>query len=364
MGAEKGESTMKAATIRSILGAAALLFAVDSTAAQVIPDFVDVPYATLHSRNGLDIYLPDIGAGPFPVVVWIHGGAWQEGNKGSAAPYAAQLLPQGIAVVGINYRLAQDAIFPAQIHDCKAAIRWLRANAATYNLDPSRIGAWGSSAGGHLVALVGTSGNVPEAEGTVGGNLSFSSRVQAAADYFGPTDLLNINLDVTTPPGSTLNHDAPNSPESRLIGFDQAGEGIAVLRANQTNPNPPYPAKIALITLANPITHVTADDPVFYIAHGMDDTVVPRAQSTKLANALAAIGVPRTFDLVTGTGHAMPASEDALIVDFFVRQFLSGPQNVPTMGEWGVAVMVLLLTTAGSVMLRGRAILTSSGHLP
>ena len=323
--------------------------------AQATPNFVDIPYALQHARQVLDIYLPTTGSGPCPVVIWIHGGAWQEGNKGSAAPHAAQLLPVGIAVVGINYRLAQHAIFPAQIHDCKGAIRWLRANAATYNLDPNRFGVWGSSAGGHLDALLGTSGDVAAVEGSVGGNLTFSSRVQAVADYYGPTDLLNANLDVTTPPGSTLNHDAVNSPESRLIGFDQAGQGIGVLRANQTNPDPPYPAKMALITLANPLTHVTPDDPDFYIAHGMDDTVVPRMQSTKLANALAAASVPHTYDIVSGTGHAMPVSEDALIVDFFVQQLILGPQNVPTLDGWGVVVMVLIMATAGSVVLIQRA---------
>jgi len=318
---------------------------------QSTPDFVDLPYAFQHARQVLDIYLPPAGAGPFPVVVWIHGGAWQEGNKGSAAHYADLLLPEGIAVVGINYRLAQHAIFPAQIHDCKGAVRWLRANAATYNLDPNRIGAWGSSAGGHLVALLGTSGGVSAAEGTVGGNVTFSSRVQAVADYFGPTDLLNINLDVATPPGSSLNHDAPNSPESRLIGFDQAGEGIGVLRANQTNPNPPFPAKLALIALANSITHVTADDPAFYLAHGTDDTVVPKMQSTKLANALAAAGVPPMYDMVTGAGHAMPASEDALIVDFFVQQFILSPQVVPATDHWGVGITGLTIAAMGTLIL-------------
>jgi len=329
-----------------------VLFAQAALFAQVTPDFVDVPYSTLHARNKLDIYLPDNAPTPYPIIVWIHGGGWAGGDKSSAAGRAAQLTPLGFAVVGINYRLSGDAIFPAQIHDCKGAVRWLRANAAVYNFDPDRIGAWGSSAGGHLVALLGTSGGVAALEGTVGGNLSFSSYVQAVADYFGPTDLLNMNLDVTTPPGSTIDHDAPTSPESRLIGFDGPGEGVGVLRANQDNPNPPFPEKLALIRLANPIIPVSLDDPPFYIAHGTADTSVPIAQSTKLAAALQNAGVAHTYNQVSGAGHGMPPSVDALVVAFFVEQFLNGPPSVPAIGEWGVIVLFGAMIVCGSLVVR------------
>ena len=117
------------------------------------------------------------------------------------------LVAKGYAVASINYRLSQHAVFPAQIEDCKAAIRWLRANAAKYHLDPDHIGVWGASAGGHLVALLGTTGGVKELEGN-GGNLDQSSRVQCVVDWFGPTDL-------TTMGGE---HDKPDSPVARLIG--------------------------------------------------------------------------------------------------------------------------------------------------
>src|SRR5262249_35630047 len=154
-------------------------------------------YATVGGRDLLlDLYLPSAGPGPFPVVVWIHGGAWLTGSR-FPAPNAAQLTSLGFAVASVDYRLtsqagqwgAEPVIFPAQIHDVKGAVRWLRANAATYNLDPARFGCWGSSAGGHLAALLATSGDVPALEGTVGGNAGFSSAVQACADFFGPTDL-------------------------------------------------------------------------------------------------------------------------------------------------------------------------------
>jgi len=322
--------------------------------AQVVPDFVDVPYAALHERNKLDIYLPDTGESPYPVVVWIHGGAWLGGDKSSAAGRAALLLPHGFAVVGINYRLSQHAIFPAQIHDCKGAIRWLRANAATYDLDPNRVGVWGSSAGGHLVSLLGTSGGVAAAEGNVGGNLGFFSRVQAVADYFGPTDLLHMQLDVTDPPGSSLNHDAPTSPESRLIGFDDPGEGIGVLRANQGNPNPPFPEKMALIILADPIVHATPDDPPFYISHGTMDATVPMGQSTKLAAALLADGVPHTYNQVAGAGHGMPPSVDAVAVQFF-RDHLTGPA-APAVSAKGMILVGLAVACAGAAVFRRRCL--------
>src|SRR5205823_8686811 len=117
-------------------------------------------------RNVLDLYRPPKAEGPVPLVIWVHGGGWQNGDK-SRTP-ALDLLARGYAVASINYRLSQHAPFPAQIHDCKAAVRFLRAHAAEYRLDPDRVGAWGMSAGGHLVALLGTSDGVKELEGDLG----------------------------------------------------------------------------------------------------------------------------------------------------------------------------------------------------
>ena len=145
----------------------------------------DVEYARVDGKPLLlDLYLPAKAAQPMPVIVWIHGGAWRAGSKERcpAIPMAAQ----GYAVASINYRLTNVATFPAQIYDCKAAIRWMRAHAKEYGFDPDRIGVWGGSAGGHLVSLLGTSGGVKELEGDVGGNLNFSSRVQAVAVFCGP----------------------------------------------------------------------------------------------------------------------------------------------------------------------------------
>src|SRR5882724_12604171 len=146
----------------------------------------DVEYARVGNRPLLlDLYLRDASTEPAPVVVWIHGGGWSAGDKFPTP--AARLVAAGYAVASIEYRLTGEAKFPAQIHDCKAAIRWLRASARKYNLDAAHIGVWGHSSGGHLVSLLGTSGDVKELEGAEG-NTDQSSRVQAVCDFCGPSD--------------------------------------------------------------------------------------------------------------------------------------------------------------------------------
>jgi acetyl esterase/lipase len=152
--------------------------------------FKDLAYVEPgHERQRLDLYLPPAGDRPTPVIVWVHGGGWAGGSK--ARTPASRMVQAGFAVAAINYRLSQHAIFPAQIHDCKAAIRWLRAHAAEYRLDPKHIGVWGSSAGGHLVALMGTSNGVADLEGQLG-HPEQSSDIQAVVDWFGPTDFLTV----------------------------------------------------------------------------------------------------------------------------------------------------------------------------
>jgi len=234
-----------------------------------------------HERNKLDLYLPKDantaapGSGARPLIVWVHGGAWLGGSKDR--PEARRLVAEGYAVASINYRLSQHATFPAQIQDCKAAIRWLRANAGKYGYDPNRIGVWGPSAGGHLVALLGTAGDVNEFD--VGPNPGVSSRVQAVCDFFGPTDFLRMS---SFP--SSMNHDAPDAPEARLIGGAVQESKDKVRRAN-------------------PITYVTKDDPPFLIVHGDKDPIVPHNQSQLLYDALKTAGVEATFYTVKGGSH-------------------------------------------------------------
>ncbi len=223
----------------------------DLSKVNVLRDLAYVPGG--HERQKLDLYLPTEADpnGPRPLLVWVHGGAWLGGSKNPCP--AARFAKEGYAVASVNYRLSQHALFPAQIQDCKAAIRWLRANAGSYGYDPNRIGVWGASAGGHLVALLGTAGDVNEFD--VGPNQSVPSRVQAVCDFFGPTDFTKMS-------GfwSTMKHDAPDAPESKLIG-------------GPIQENPPKAQK------ANPITYVTKDDPPFLIVHGDKDPLVPHNQS-------------------------------------------------------------------------------------
>lgn len=314
------------------LALAALLsipLALPAVAQPVTPAFNDVSLGIVPTDDGgtyelhTDIYWATAGAGPRPIVLWIHGGGWQSGTYQQFALAARPLLQRGIHVATTDYRLSGQAIFPAQIHDVKGLVRHLRANADAYNIDPDRIGAWGTSAGGHLTALLATSGGSVELEGASGGNSTFSSRIQAAVDFFGPTDLFQMNLDVTDPPGSGIDHDAPNSPESRLVGFDGAGEGIGVLRDNINNPAPPFPEKVALVMLVNTDAHASADDPPLFIGHGLDDRSVPYHQSVRLFEALAPLGVDVTLRPVAGAGHgALGSATEEAAREFLVRRLL------------------------------------------
>jgi len=268
---------------------------------RVLRDLEYVPGG--HERNKLDLYLPkkanrkDLTTDKLPLIIWVHGGAWLAGNKNNCP--ALRFLRKGYAVASINYRLSQHAIFPAQIEDCKAAVRWLRANSNQYGLDPKRIGVWGSSAGGHLVALLGTTGDVKEFD--KGRNLKVSSRVQAVCDYFGPTDFTKIS---NFP--SSIRHDAPDSPESKLIGGPVQQNKEACQRAN-------------------PITYVTKDDPPFLIVHGDKDLTVPHNQSRLLYDALKKAGVQVKFHTVKGAGHGRFKSPEVnKMVDNFFDKHLKG----------------------------------------
>jgi acetyl esterase/lipase len=330
--------SMKLCGVAGLTLPPALAFVVVSLCSQQsnaqTPTVNDLAYATVTNDNGsqttlrLDLWKSTNTTKRSPLLIWIHGGAWLGGTYNGPPQGLPQLLQAGFAVASVQYRFSTAAIFPAQIHDVKGAVRFLRAHADEYNLDPTRFAAWGSSSGGHLAALLATSGDVAEAEGTVGGNFELSSRIQAAVDYFGPTDLLQMNLDVTTPPGSIINHDAPNSPESQLIGFDGAGQGMGVLRNNLANPNAPFPEKVALARLANPIEHVTAGDPPIFIAHGTQDTLVPMKQSERLATALDAADIENMMHVVTGAGHgfgAQSATVDPEAIAFLTQQLARLP---------------------------------------
>jgi acetyl esterase/lipase len=225
-----------------------------------------------HERQKLDLYLPEKKPdAPLPLIVWVHGGGWQGGNKDN--PPGLWLVKKGYALASINYRLSQHAKFPAQIHDCKTAIGWLRANAKKYDLDPQHVGAWGASAGGHLVALLGTTGNGKDLE-AAGPGAKYPSRVQAVVDLFGPTDLLVL----------AGKRGGAESPIGKLLG------GPASEHAEEAKQ-------------ANPITYVSKNSAPFLILHGDKDTLVPLSQSQLLVDALKKAGVEVRLITLEGAGH-------------------------------------------------------------
>lgn len=243
----------------------------------------DVQYVAGGDKaQSLDLYLPDKSEKPLPLVVWIHGGGFSAGDK-SPCP-AVWLVAHGYVVASLNYRLSGQAIFPAQIQDCQAAFRWLRANRKKYNIDPDHIGAWGASAGGHLVALLGTDGG-KKTFSPVGGNEDQSDRVQAVCDFFGPTDF--VRMDEQAIAGAPLRHNAPGSPEARLIG--------GPVQDNKDKSD-----------AASPIHYVSRDNPPFLIMHGTADPLVPVGQSDLLAEALKNAGVAVLLQKLPGSGHGGP----------------------------------------------------------
>jgi len=266
-----------------------------------IKAYYDLPYVDNgHYRQKLDIYLPNTAkAGDkLPLVIWIHGGGWRKGNKMSVARQLF-LLENGFALASINYRLSHNAQFPAQIHDCKAAIRYLKKHASEYGIDENRIGVWGASAGGHLVALVGTSGDVPKLEGDLG-ETGVSSKVNAVCDFYGPTDFSKLT---DRPPNPNLNTTDPRMQTiPRLLG------GLIT-------------EKKQLARLASPVTHVTKNDPPFLIMHGDKDPLVPLQQSILFHEKLQQTGVASELIIVPDAGHGFfkDFGYEAPITDFFKR---------------------------------------------
>ena len=258
-----------------------------TTFASVAPTHADLAYATLSSAQKLDLYLPTTGSGPFPLVIMVHGGGFMFGDKadGGGLTGVDALLAAGYAVASINYRLSGEAQYPAQIHDAKAAVRFLRANAAEYNLNPDKFGAWGASAGGNLVSLLGTTCGVAELEGTELGYADQSSCVQAVVDWFGPIDFLKMQEQLTAA-GCSASTDEASSPESRLMGA----------------PIQTIPEKVAL---TNPMNYITPDDAPFFIENGSADCNIPPIQNKNLAEALSAvIGADKvTYVSLEGAGH-------------------------------------------------------------
>lgn len=242
-----------------------------------------------HVRQRLDLHLP-AGGSQWPLVVWIHGGAWRVGDKKNIS-IPSRLLERGFALASVNYRLSQHATFPAQLEDAKAAIRWLRANATRYGYNAERIGVWGPSAGGHLVALLGVTGRTKKFD--QGAHLEQSSAVQTVVDYFGPTDFLKMDEQA----GPDSQHNSPKSPESALVGG-------------------PITERRDVVAQANPLTYVDAPRlPPFLIVHGDADKTVPAGQSILLHEKLQAVKAESELIILKGSGHGGPAFESAEMID-------------------------------------------------
>jgi acetyl esterase/lipase len=269
----------------------------------------NIPYVENGHRNQvLDLYLPDQPSDkPLPLMIWVHGGAWMAGSQ--ANPPVLYLVNKGFAIASIQHRFSSHAIWLAQSYDCKAAIRFLRANAAKYNFDPNHFGVGGDSSGGHLAAFVGTSGDVSEMEGDLG-NTNISSRVQAVVDWFGPTDFTLMAQQ--SGPGSIIQHDSPTSPESLLLGG-------------------PVQERLELANTANPLTYIDENDPPFLIMHGDNDQLVPLGQSVILAKVLIDAGVEEvTMKTIHGAGHEGPefrSAESQRLIEEFLSRKLKVAEN-------------------------------------
>jgi len=268
----------------------------------------DIEYAKAGDVSlKLDVIKPKVASDTKrPCIVWIHGGGWQNGNKSGGAGRLAALVATGDYVgVSIGYRLTDVASFPAQIHDCKAAIRYVRANADKLGIDPNKIGVWGSSAGGHLVSLLGTSGDVKEVEGELG-TTGVSSRVSCVVDFCGPSDFLAFGLDAPR-----MNQ--PGQPVYKLLGG-------------------PAKEKADLAKQASPVTFVTKDDPPFLIMHGTNDNTVPINQAERLYKAEKEAGIDTTFVKIEGGGHGIGGPEVEARVKAFLDKHLLG-RDVAVSGE-------------------------------
>lgn len=272
----------------------------------------DLAYADNDNpRQKLDLYLPKNRRTEqaLPVIVFIHGGGWRNGDKSGGAGQVGGFVASGdYAGVSVGYRLSGEATWPAQIHDCKAAIRWIKAHSKEYGLDAAKIGVWGTSAGGHLVSMLGTSGDVKELEGNLGKHLDQNSRVACVVNFFGPENFLTM---VRQP--STVNRtEGSQYPEALLLGGS-------------------VPERQEAAREASPVTHVSKGDAPFFTAHGTKDPVVPYAQGQEIHAALQKAGVPSLLQEMTGGGHGFRSEVlNQRVQQFFDLHLRAIPAEIET----------------------------------
>lgn len=293
--------------------------------------YENLVYANVAKDNGemkdlkMNIFKPFVDNGPTPVLIYIHGGGWSEGDydNGYVNPVLkegdvinitntdssknanfrafSKVIDKGITFVSIGYRLSNEAIFPAQIFDVKGSVRYLKANAAQYGIDPTRIAVIGDEAGGQLALLLGMTAGNPKYEGDVGGNLEFDSGTIAVVDFYGPTNLLTMAIDgnsrYISRKESIEKHDTPTAPEAKLLGYTNPEQGVGVLRGlkNKKKVKEPDYEKVMLAEMASPLQQVRSSNPPIFIVHGVKNNNVPIRQSLKLADALLRADVENIY---------------------------------------------------------------------
>jgi len=296
---------------------------------ELAPHDVELSADLVYSHAGgrprlLDLYLPRGAARALPVIVWLHAGGWRSGDRKQAPDLSRHFAMQGFAMASIDYRLSREATFPAQLHDVKAAVRWLRTHAERLGLDGRRIGLWGSSAGGHLATLAALT---PADPGSESESLESESRdsdssvptdVQAVVTAYAPMDFLVMDgqrdaaeIEVDDPAAFVL-------PPGARTGDARSYESLLIGAPIHDRPD--------LARAASPLGYVTASAPPFLIVHGTSDRAVPAQQSVMLHDALTRVGADVTLHLIDGRGHGFldradtaPALTLSAIEAFFRR---------------------------------------------
>jgi acetyl esterase/lipase len=273
----KGYSDEQTIRTAILLGQVKLVDAANVSVPDNVEEILGVEYGTGGNRKlQLDLYLPKGRTKPTPAIIFIHGGAWKSGKRSDMKFYCVKFAEKGYVTATVTYRLMDEAPFPAAVHDVKCAVRWVRANAAKYQVDPNRIAVSGNSAGGHLSMMIGYSDD-PSLEGN-GGNGGVSSRVSAVVDFYGPTDL-------------TTDFAREQKLVEDFMGgktFDEAPD---------------------MYKLASPLFHLTKDDPPTLIFHGTIDSTVPIVQADKLAEKLKELGIDYVYERYEGWPHVMDLAE-------------------------------------------------------
>jgi acetyl esterase/lipase len=258
-----------------------------------------VPTAKGTRMLTVDLWLPRRGTGKIPLVIYIHGGAWREGTQ-YRPPFRPRLFDHGIGIAAITYRFTHEAPFPAMLHDCKLAVRWLRAHAGTHGLDPARFALWGISAGGHLVSLMGLTDGDPTAEGD-GPWREHTSRVRAVVNWCGPTDLVRTMTDPV--PGAEMRTLVP-----QVIGGPIETHREVALAASPLH----YARK-----------HGMKRSPPMLIVHGAKDDIVPAYHATSFHEAMREAGADSELLLMPELGHALDHPTVAARTEAFLRRHLT-----------------------------------------